>query len=102
MIALLALAAAGKAVLYDTLDPDCFWAPARCRWQLERDGIGLIVDDISFASIKQPWTPYSWLAELGMKQLWDIGGYRAAVATQALMMAAFVVLIALACLARHQ
>lgn len=97
MIALLALAAAGKAVLYDTLDPDCFWH-LRVAEQLQRDGIGPIVDDISFASIKTPWTPYSWLAELGMKAIWDLGGFRAAIITQALMMAGFVIFVALAAL----
>lgn len=94
MIVLLALVAAGKAVLYDTLDPDCFWH-LRVADQIQRDGIGPIVDDISFASIKTPWTPYSWLAELGMKGIWSIGGYRAAIIMQALTTAAFVALIAL-------
>jgi hypothetical protein len=94
MIALLALVAAGKAILYDTLDPDCFWH-LRVAEQLQHDGIGPLVDHISYASIKTPWTPYSWLAELGMKALWDVGGYRAAVLVQALMMGAFVVLVAL-------
>jgi hypothetical protein len=94
LIALLALVAASKAILYDTLDPDCFWH-LRVAEQLQRDGIGPIVDDISFASIKTPWTPYSWLAEMGMKLIWDAGGYRAAVLTQALLMVAYVVLVAL-------
>src|SRR5450432_4852554 len=84
LIALLALFAASKVVVYDTLDPDCFWH-LRVAAQLHRDGIGPIVDDLSFASSRSPWTPYSWLAELGMKKVWDIGGYRAAIATQALM-----------------
>jgi hypothetical protein len=95
-IALLALVAAAKPILYGTLDPDCFWH-LRVADQLHRDGIGPLVDDISFASIKTPWTPYSWLAELGMKAIWDAGGYRAAVFVQALMMAGLVVLIAQAC-----
>jgi hypothetical protein len=94
MIALLALLAAGKAILYDTLDPDCFWH-LRVAEQLGRDAIGPIVDQISFASIKTPWTPYSWLAELGMKAIWDLGGYRAAVLVQAMMMGAFVILVAM-------
>jgi hypothetical protein len=97
LIALLALCAAGKAILYDTMDPDCFWH-LRVADQLHRDGIGPIVDDLSFASVKQPWTPYSWLAELGMKAVWDVGGYRAAVATQAIMQAAIVIFLALSCL----
>jgi len=64
LIALLALCAGGKAILYDTLDPDCFWQ-LRVADQLCHDGIGPLVDRISFASEKEPWTPYSWLAELG-------------------------------------
>lgn len=93
LIALLALVAGGKAVLYDTIDPDCFWH-LRVAAQLQRDGIGPIVDDISFASIKTAWTPYSWLAELGMKAIWDLGGFRLAVLVQALLMAGFVILVA--------
>src|SRR5450432_3282763 len=93
-IAILALLAAGKPIFYDTLDPDCFWH-LRVAQQIEHDGVGPLVDHISFASMKTPWTPYSWLAELGMKKIWDIGGYRAAIAVQSLMMAAFVILIAM-------
>jgi hypothetical protein len=93
-IALLALLAAGKPIFYDTLDPDCFWH-LRVAEQIEHDGIGPLIDHISFASSKTPWTPYSWLAELGMKSLWDVGGYRAAIAMQSLMMGVFVILIAL-------
>jgi len=96
LIALIALAAAAKPVLFDTLDPDCFWH-LRVADQLLRDGVGPLVDDLSFASDKAPWTPYSWLAELGMKGVWDVGGYRAAVLVHALMNAAFVVLVALTC-----
>lgn len=91
---MLALVAGGKAILYDTLDPDSFWH-LRVADQLQAEGIGPIVDDLSYASIKTPWTPYSWLAELGMKAIWDLSGYRGAVATQALMMGGFVVFIAL-------
>jgi hypothetical protein len=94
LIALLSLLAAGKAIFYDTLDPDCFWH-LRVAEQLQQDGIGPLVDRISFASIKTPWTPYSWLAELGMKAIWDIGGFRAAILAQALMMAGFVALVAM-------
>ena len=94
MVALLALTAAGKAILYDTLDPDCFWH-LRVAEALHRQGIGPLVDDLSFASNKTPWTPYSWLAELGMKWVWDMGGYRLAVATQAIMQAGIVILLAM-------
>jgi len=93
LIALLALCAGSKAVLYDTLDPDCFWH-LKVAEQLREEGIRPLVDRLSFASTKEPWTPYSWLAELGMKWVWDIGGYRAAIAIQALMAAAFLMLIA--------
>ncbi len=96
MLGLLALVAGSKAILYDTLDPDCFWH-LRVADQLQRDGVGPIVDEISFASLKTPWTPYSWLAELGMKRLWDRFGWRAAVFAQAVMVAGVVVLVGLAC-----
>ncbi|HSI32061.1 MAG TPA: hypothetical protein VK986_00595, partial [Tepidisphaeraceae bacterium] len=96
LVALIALAAAAKPVLFDTLDPDCFWH-LRVADQLVRDGVRPLVDDLSFASDKAPWTPYSWLAELGMKSVWDVGGYRAAVLVHALMNAAFVMLVALTC-----
>jgi hypothetical protein len=96
LVALLVLAAASKSVLYDTMDPDAFWH-LRVAEQLQRDGIGPLVDELSFASVKEPWTPYSWLAELGMKSVWDAGGYRAAVAAQAITVAAFFTFVALAC-----
>jgi hypothetical protein len=92
----LALAAGGKAILFDTIDPDCFWH-LKVAEQLDAEGIRPLVDRLSFASIRQPWSPYSWLAELGMKRIWDAGGFRLAIAVQAGMQAAFVVLIALAC-----
>lgn len=95
--ALLGLFAAAKVALYDSLDPDCFWH-LRVAAQLRHDGIGPIVDELSFASIRQPWTPYSWLAELGMKGIWDLGGFRAAVAVTAASEALIVVLLALCCL----
>jgi hypothetical protein len=94
MIALLATVAAGKTILYDTLDPDCFWH-LRVAEQLQRDGVGPLVDHLSFSSIKTPWTPYSWLAELAMKAVWDAGGFRAAVLVSAVLSAAFVILLAL-------
>src|ERR1700691_44202 len=99
LLALLALVAAGKVILADTLDPDCFWhlrvgaEIARQSWPHP------LIDDLSFASVRQPWTPYSWLAELAMKRLWDAGGFRAAVAVQAAMESAFILLLGLAGLA---
>src|SRR4051812_12166525 len=96
LIALLAVAAGGKAILYDTIDPDCFWH-LKVASQMQQDGVGPLVDRLSFASVQTPWTPYSWLAELAMKATWDRGGYRAAVLAQALLQSAFVVAVALAC-----
>ncbi|MBC8106044.1 MAG: hypothetical protein H7Z14_05600, partial [Anaerolineae bacterium] len=96
LLAVLLLVAASKSVLYDTLDPDAFWH-LRVAEQIERDGVRPLVDDISFMSIKQPWTPYSWLAELAMKSIWEAGGYRAAIATQSLLVATIFLFIALSC-----
>src|SRR5687768_10004812 len=98
LTALLMLAAAGKAVLYDTLDPDLFLHLLAAD-QLQRDGVGPIVDGQSFASVRTPWTPYSWLAEFGMKAVWDLGGYRAALATHAALAALLLGAIAMACVA---
>jgi len=98
LLSLLCILAAAKVVLGDTLDPDCFWhlrvgdEIARAGWPRP------IVDDLSFASIRQPWTPYSWLAELAMKRLWDVAGYRGAIAAQALMEMAFILLLGLCAL----
>jgi hypothetical protein len=90
------LVAVAKPVLMDTLDPDCFWH-LRVAQALLRDGIGPLVDDISFGSIREPWTPYSWLAELGMLGVWNVAGWQGAVAVHAIMSAAFVLLIAACC-----
>src|ERR1700679_1592580 len=85
LLTLLALVAAGKVILADTLDPDSFWhirvgqEIARQSWPHP------LIDDLSFASIRTPWTPYSWLAELAMNRLWDAGGFRAAIAVQAIL-----------------
>src|SRR2546429_4797913 len=78
ILGLLALVAGGKAILYDTLDPDCFWH-LKVAEQLGHEGIGPVTDHLAYASSREPWTPYSWLAELGMKWVWDCGGDRAAV-----------------------
>jgi hypothetical protein len=98
LVALIASVGVSKAVQSDTLDLDLFWH-LRVAEQLRSDGIGPIVDRISYSSIKEPWTPYSWLAELGMKWLWDQCSWRAAVAGEALLVAAILVTIALTCLA---
>src|SRR5437763_12165861 len=73
LVALIALFGAGKPVLYDTLDPDCFWH-LRVGEQLLREGVRPLRDSLSFASSREPWTPYSWLAEMGMAKLWALGG----------------------------
>src|SRR5687768_12862114 len=99
LVGLLALAAAGKAVLYDTLDPDVFLHLLAAD-QLLDDGIGPLVDHQSFASMSRPWTPYSWLAELAMKVIWDGGGYRAAVAVHALLAAAIMAVTAVTCVVK--
>lgn len=92
----MALVAVGKPILFDSMDPDCFWH-LRVAQQLRAEGIGPLVDHLSFASLPQPWTPYSWLAELGMQWLWSEGGWRAAILAQSMMQGAFIGLIALAC-----
>ena len=93
---LLAAFAAAKAVRFDTLDPDCFWH-LRVADQLIHDGVGPLVDRLSFASRGGPWTPYSWAAELAMRAVWRAGGYRAAVGVQAALQAGFVLLLAGTC-----
>ena len=99
LVALLVLFAGSKSILYDTLDPDSFWH-LRVADQLMRQGIGPIVDDLAFTSSKTPWTPYSWLAELGMRAVWSAGGYRAAIAVQAVTIAAMYTLLAMSCVQR--
>jgi hypothetical protein len=95
LLGVLILAGGAKAILYDTLDPDLFWH-LRVADQLAAQPYPRpLVDDLSFASMKSPWTPYSWLADLGMKRLWDHDGYRTAIAGQAIMTGAIVLLIAL-------
>jgi hypothetical protein len=95
LAALIALLGAAKAILADTLDPDSFWH-LRVADELSRQSWPHpLVDDLSFSSIKAPWTPYSWGAELIMKKLWDVGGYRAAVITQAVMQWGFLMMLAL-------
>lgn len=94
LVGLIALVAAGKVVLYGTIDPDAFWH-LRVADQLMRDGVRPLVDEISFASIRTPWTPYSWLAELGMRAIWDMGGYRLAVAIETIVAAGIVAMIGL-------
>jgi hypothetical protein len=98
LLGLLMLVAAGKVILADTMDPDCFWHLRVGEEIIQQGWPRPLVDDLSFASTRKPWTPYSWLAEVGMKKLWDAGGYRAAVAVQALMEPGFILLLGLAAL----
>jgi hypothetical protein len=96
LIALIALIAAERIVLSDSLDPDAFWH-LRVAEQLHRDGIGPLVDDISYTSIRTPWTPYSWLAELEMRSIWSAGGLRGAVITHIVLAMTIVLICALEC-----
>ena len=96
LVGMIALFAAAKAIVYDTLDPDCFWH-LRVGEQLLRDGVRPLTDSLAFASIREPWVPYSWLAEIGMLKLWQAGGLRAVVGITALMQAMLVVFTAMAC-----
>ena len=91
-VGLLAAFAAGKAVRFDTLDPDCFWH-LRVADQLAAGPIGPVVDHLSFSSRSDAWTPYSWGAELAMRAVWRAGGYRAAVGVQAVLQATFVLVL---------
>ncbi len=95
LVAMIASMGLWKTVV-TTLDLDAFWH-LRVADQLRTDGIGPLVDRISFASIREPWTPYSWLAELGMKAVWDRAGYRGAIAVQGLIVAGIIGMTALAC-----
>lgn len=95
LIALLALVGLGKAIQSDTMDPDAFWH-LRVADQLASDGVGPLVDRISFASLKAPWAPYSWLAELIMRAVWNLGGFQWAAVLTGLCSAAIIVLVAAA------
>ena len=97
LLGLVVLLAGAKTVLVDTLDPDLFWH-LRVADTLAKGGIRPIVDDLSFVSLKQPWTPYSWLAELGMRAVWRGGGYRLAVGIAAMVIAGIFALVAAACM----
>ncbi len=90
------LFAAGKAVMWDNLDPDLGWH-LRVAEQLHEDGIGPLVDRISYNSVREPWTPYSWLAQLGMKWVWDVGGTHGMLAVHAVLQAMLFALIGFSC-----
>lgn len=93
---LVLLFAAAKPVLFDTLDPDCFWH-LRVGEQLVREGVGPLRDHLSFSSQAEPWTPYSWLAEIGMYRLWSVGGLRAVIGVTSVVFAAIFAFVALIC-----
>src|SRR4249919_2953986 len=90
LIGMIATIGAGKAVLSDSLDPDLFWH-LRVAEQLRAEGIGPIIDHLSYSSIKEPWTPYSWLAELGMQWLWEHFGWQSAVACKTIVVAGIII-----------
>jgi len=96
LMAAVALMVVGKSVLYDTLDPDLFWHLCVAQRVAAMPWPHPLVDDLSFSSLRQPWTPYSWLGELSMKFIWDWGGYRAALAIQSAMAAGVALFIGLA------
>jgi hypothetical protein len=95
LIATIAFVAAAKAVLFGPVDPDLFLHLIAAD-HIAHNGVGPIVDTTSYVSSKEPWTPYSWLAELFMRWLLEAGGYRAAVVTYAVCSVAIVALIAMA------
>lgn len=92
-VALVVMVAIAKVVLADTMDPDAFWH-LRVADQLLRDGIGPLVDSLSFASLKSPWTPYSWLAELFMRAVWLLTGLRGVLVVTSLCAATILTLTA--------
>jgi len=98
LVAALAMMAVVKTLRHDTLDPDALWHLRVAEHLAALPYPHPIVDDLSFSSVRQPWTPYSWLAELAMRAIWHLGGYRAALLVQVAMEAAIVVFIALAAL----
>jgi hypothetical protein len=97
LVALICLWSGAKAIRFDTLDPDCFWHLRVADALVARGWPGPIHDELAYGSDHALWTPYSWLGELAMRFVWNLGGYRAAVLTQAIMQATFIAFIALAC-----
>jgi hypothetical protein len=84
---------ASKPALFDNADPDLFWH-LRVAEQIEQDGVGPLMDGLSFTSIREPWTPYSWLGELAMKWTWDVGAMPGVLVVQTVLLAAFFSLVA--------
>ncbi len=100
LIALICVFGIQKAVV-SPLDPDLFWH-LRVADQLRTEGIHPLIDHISFSSRRDPWTPYSWLAELAMKLIWNTTGYRGTIIVQALASAGVILFITLSCLTLTQ
>ena len=98
LVGMIALIGVGKSVINNTLDPDVFWH-LRVADQLDREGIHPLVDQLSYMSMRTPWTPYSWLAEFFMRGVWQHHGYRGAIVGEALLVAGFIFLIAATCIA---
>lgn len=96
LIACIATPIAARPFVTDSMDPDCFWHLCVAE-QLKHDGIGPLRDHLCFASTSTKWAPYSWLAELGMRWLWDHTGWRGAIVTQGLVQFALIAFIAAAC-----
>ena len=92
----MALFASGLVGGRHMLDPDLFWH-LRVADRLLADGVGPIVDAISYNSIDRPWTPYSWLAELMLRDLWDAFGPAGAPVIASGCFIAFGLTLALAC-----
>jgi len=109
LIAIVAMVAVGKPILNDGLDPDMFWH-LRVAQQVWHDAtlgqIGPVVDTMSYNASHEPWTPYSWLAELMMLGVWNAGGFRLTVFVDAAVSGLTVVFVALsameACRYRHR
>ncbi len=49
-----------------TVDPDLFWH-LRVAELVEAGGPRPLIDVFSYNAVPEPWVPYSWLAELGMR-----------------------------------
>jgi hypothetical protein len=96
LLLMLMLVAGGKPIISDGVDPDMFWH-LRVGEQLWQQGVGPIVDRMSYSAIDRAWTPYSWLAELFMLATWNAGGYRLTLIVDALCSGLTVGFIALAC-----
>jgi hypothetical protein len=84
---------AAKPALFDNADPDLFWH-LRVADQLTQTGVGPIVDELSYASVREPWTPYSWLGQLMMKAVWDLGAMPGVLVAQTMLLVTFFALIA--------